>query len=175
MTAPPRAARRRQARRRALELLYAADVVRRDLRAEVARLLDDPHAERPDAFAEELVRGVSQRLAEVDALISRHARGWSLGRMPVIDRNLLRIATYELAFAATPPAVAIAEAVELAKSLSTGDSSRYVNGVLSAIMRAEGVPDVGAEAPTAVGSPPEPLPASRDEAQEDTDGDDTRP
>ncbi len=96
----------------------------------------------PDAYATELVRGVEDHREEVDALIRKYADRWALERMPVIDRNLLRIAVFELAHRPeVPVAVAISEAVELAKRYSTDDSGRFVNGMLGRI--AEAVRDPG--------------------------------
>jgi transcription antitermination protein NusB len=121
---------RRQARKRALDILYEADLLGRS----VAGVLAD-HLERdepPGEYAVALVRGVERARAELDGLIAQHARGWRLERMPVIDRNLLRIGLYEILHdASIPNAVAITEAVELAKELSTDDSGRFVNGVLA--------------------------------------------
>jgi N utilization substance protein B len=91
----------------------------------------------PDPFAVELVEGVGARLAELDALIDEHARGWSVERMPRLDLAVLRIGAFELAHRPDVPlAVAIDEAVGLASTYSTDDSGRFVNGVLSAIGRA---------------------------------------
>ena len=88
----------------------------------------------PDPFAEELVRGVEQELETIDALIAKHAERWAVDRMPAVDRQLMRIATYELlARADVSRAVVIDEAVELAQDFSTAESGAYVNGVLSAI------------------------------------------
>jgi len=88
----------------------------------------------PEAFAAELVAGVSRHQDEIDELIGRFARGWALARMPVVDRSLLRIGTYELAHRPDIPLGAvICEAVELAKAFSTDDSGRFVNGVLAKI------------------------------------------
>lgn len=121
--------RRRQARERALSLLYEAEAKDRSLR-EVLAELPAP----PEPFAEELVRGVEANLAEIDSLIAACSIDWSVGRMPVVDRNLLRLATYELCHRPDiPMAAAISEAVELAGEYSTEESSRFVNGVLSAI------------------------------------------
>jgi N utilization substance protein B len=79
---------------------------------------------------------VQDRRDEIDTLLTDHARGWTLERMPVIDRTVLRIATYELlARPDVPTAVVIDEAVELAKRFSTDDSGRFVNGMLSAIAK----------------------------------------
>jgi N utilization substance protein B len=88
----------------------------------------------PDAMTTELVVGVASRVAEIDAAIEGKARDWPLGRMPVIDLSVMRLATYELmARPEVPLAVVIDEAVELAKRFSTDDSGRFVNGVLAAI------------------------------------------
>ena len=90
----------------------------------------------PDPLASLLVEGVEDRRDEIDALLTDHARGWTLERMPVIDRTVLRIATYELLDRPdVPTAVVIDEAVELAKRFSTDDSGRFVNGMLSAIAK----------------------------------------
>jgi transcription antitermination protein NusB len=89
---------------------------------------------RPEQYATELIRGVVERAVEIDDLIVRHSKEWALDRMPVVDRQLLRMATFELmARADVPTAVVLDEAVELAKSYSTENSGRFVNGVLAAI------------------------------------------
>jgi transcription antitermination factor NusB len=88
-----------------------------------------------DGFTRSLVQGVADHQAELDELVQRFARRWTVARMPAIDRNLLRLGTYELAHEVTSPAVVINEVIELAKRLSTEDSGRYVNGVLEAIRR----------------------------------------
>ena len=88
----------------------------------------------PAPMVTELVEGVEANRPELDELIAAHARNWSLERMPAIDRNLLRLALYELKDRPdVPVAVVIDEAVELAKRFSTDDSGRFVNGMLSAI------------------------------------------
>lgn len=88
-----------------------------------------------DGFTRRLVLGVHEHRDEVDALISRFARRWQISRMPVVDRTVLRLATYELLHEPTAPAVTISEAVRLAREMSTDDSGRYVNGVLESIRR----------------------------------------
>jgi transcription antitermination factor NusB len=88
-----------------------------------------------DGFTRALVLGVAEHRDEVDALIARFARRWQIHRMPVVDRTVLRLATYELLYETTPPAVVIDQAVTLAKALSTDDSGRYVNGVLESIRK----------------------------------------
>jgi len=127
----PREDRRSEARERALLLLYEADAKGGEPRAVVAGL---PVA--PDPLASLLVEGVEDHRTEIDTLLTDHARGWTLERMPVIDRTVLRIATYELLDRPdVPTAVVIDEAVELAKRFSTDDSGRFVNGMLAAIAK----------------------------------------
>ena len=85
-------------------------------------------------FTKQLVLGVAQNRERIDEIVLMRAKGWAIDRMPVVDRNILRLAVQELLFdKSTPYSVVIDEAVELAKSLSTDDSSEYVNGVLGAI------------------------------------------
>lgn len=88
-----------------------------------------------DGFAITLLNGLSASLPQIDERIRRFARGWRLERMPVIDRNVLRMAVHELITEPTPVPVVLDEAVRLASEHSTDDSGRYVNGVLAAIVR----------------------------------------
>jgi N utilization substance protein B len=127
---------RRRARKRALDVLYEADL--RDLPlpqvldAYVGRL-ETPRPEHLP-YAVSLVKGVDTHLKRIDETISTYAEGWTLERMPVVDRNLARIAVYELFFVdEIDDPVAITEAVELAKELSTDDSPRFLNGLLGRI------------------------------------------
>jgi transcription antitermination protein NusB len=87
-------------------------------------------------YTVELVAGVADRIDRLDRLIGSSSEEWAVHRMPVLDRTILRVACYELE-AGVPPAVAISEAVHMANELSTGDSGRFVNGVLGAIVRRE--------------------------------------
>ncbi|MGH9302462.1 MAG: transcription antitermination factor NusB [Acidimicrobiales bacterium] len=120
---------RREARERALALLYEADSKGLSPSEVLVQL---PVA--PDEFVIRLVRGVATHDSQIDELLSRLAREWVLERMPVVDRSLLRLATYELLFdSETPIAAVINEAVELAKIYSTEESGRFVNGILSAV------------------------------------------
>jgi transcription antitermination protein NusB len=122
---------RREARERALSLLYEAESKGVSPGAVVAEL-----PVKPDAFAEDLVVGVASEQARIDSLISSHAIGWAMDRMPVVDRALLRMATYELLeHEDVPTAVIISEAVDLATQYSTDESGRFVNGVLAAIAK----------------------------------------
>lgn len=122
---------RREARERALSLLYEAEA-----KSQSPAVVLDSLPLVPEAFAVELVSGVGEHGAELDALIRRFAKGWTIERMPAIDRNLLRIATFELAHRRDiPTGAVISEAVELAKRYSTDDSGRFVNGLLARIAR----------------------------------------
>jgi N utilization substance protein B len=128
-TSPAPSGERRRSRERALEILYEAEC--KDLAFD--ELLAELPIE-PEAYAVRLVAGVERDLGRIDDLLDRHASGWPLDRMPAVDRSLMRIACYELLDEPdVPTAVVIDEAVELAKSYSTEDSGRYVNGVLSAV------------------------------------------
>lgn len=127
---------RRKARKRALDVLYEADL--RDLPpSQVLRsYLERIAAPRPDHmdYAISLVEGVAEHLDRIDELIASYAEGWTLERMPVVDRNLARIAVFELLYVPEiDDPVAITEAVELAKQMSTDDSPRFLNGILGRI------------------------------------------
>jgi len=120
---------RREARERALELLYEADAKGCSPAEVLAHLVIDP-----DPFAIDIVTGVGSYLAEGDELLRRFSKGWALERMPVVDRTLLRMAVYELGHRLdVPTGAVISEAVELAKRYSTDDSGRFVNGMLASI------------------------------------------
>ncbi|TYP84986.1 transcription antitermination factor NusB [Blastococcus xanthinilyticus] len=128
---------RSKARKRAVDVLYEADVRGRD-RLELLRERVADGNPPVSEHAVRLVEGVAEHGARIDELIGAHASNWSLDRLPDVDRAILRMATYELLWADdVPDAVVIDEAVELAKALSTDDSPKYVNGVLGAILAAE--------------------------------------
>jgi N utilization substance protein B len=127
---------RRKARKRALDVLYEADLrglpVERVLSAYVARLEQPRPAHL--SYAVSLVEGVAAHRERIDELIASYAEGWTLERMPPVDRNLARIGVYELLWADdVDDPVAITEAVELARQLSTEDSPRFLNGLLGRI------------------------------------------
>ncbi len=126
--------RRHDARRQAIDILYQADVL-----GELALDVADEWAaagKKIAPFALELVQGVSDHLDELDTILGEHAEGWSVPRMPSVDRTLLRVGCYELLHRPdVPSGAAIDEAVEAAKQLSTEDSGRFVNGVLGKIAR----------------------------------------
>ena len=123
---------RRAARERALGLAYECEQ-----RAVSGSELLDELPVPPDEYAEELLRGADEHRDEIDALIRKYSEHWALERMPVVDRALLRLGTFELVWLPdVPTAVVITEAVELAKQYSTKDSGRFVNGLLSRIAEA---------------------------------------
>ncbi|UBH05987.1 N utilization substance protein B [Leucobacter sp. Psy1] len=129
---------RTKARKRALDMLFQADVRGERLsavvHAEAQRASGEPDRMASWLYAREIVDGVDDHRDEIDELIATYAQGWTLERMPNIDRALLRLASWEILHnAEVPAAVAIDEAVELAKELSTEDSGRFVNGVLGRI------------------------------------------
>jgi N utilization substance protein B len=125
---------RSKARKRALDLLFEAEIRNID----VLDLLAQRAAEASppvSGYAAELVRGVQAHRARIDELLSAHSQGWTLDRMPAVDRNILRIAVYELFWAPQiPDAVAISEAVLLARDLSTDGSPGFVNGLLGRLL-----------------------------------------
>jgi len=137
---PPRPVRgRHQARKRAVDLLFeaearglsAAEVA--DGRSVLAETQPDVAALHP--YSATVARGVTEHAAHIDDLISSHLQGWTLARLPAVDRAILRVAVWELLHAQdVPEPVAVDEAVELAKELSTDDSPGFVNGVLGQIM-----------------------------------------
>lgn len=129
---------RSKARKRALDMLYAADVRGVEtievLDQEAVRARTQPEREASWAYGREIVLGVIERSGEIDETIASHARGWTLERMPATDRAILRIAVWEILFNdEVPDSVAIAEAVESATVLSTDDSAGFINGVLGAV------------------------------------------
>ena len=125
---------RSKARKRALDILFEAEVRGEpvpDLLEQRIIAASPPVSE----YAAELVRGVQAHRERIDELLSKHAEGWSLARMPAVDRNVLRIGLYELLWADdVPDAVAISEAVLLARDLSTDGSPAFVNGLLGRLL-----------------------------------------
>lgn len=129
---------RTKARKRALDMLFQADVrgeqIADIVRAEASRAAGEPDRMASWLYAREIVDGVSDHREEIDELIASSSQGWSLDRMPNIDRALIRLASWEILHnPEVPAAVAINEAVDLAKEFSTDDSGRFVNGVLGRI------------------------------------------
>ncbi|MBZ5617917.1 MAG: transcription antitermination factor NusB [Acidobacteriia bacterium] len=136
---------RHKSRQRALQILFLWDARRQPVDEAINAYYDTLYSEeRPERepFVADLVRGTVEHIAWVDEQISRHAEHWRMERMPAVDRNILRLAVYEMTYGGTPPAVAIDEALELARKYSNEESVQFVNGVLDAIHR--GMPQVGA-------------------------------
>ncbi len=147
---------RSKARKRALDVLFEAEQrdvdVLETLRERVARA-DPPIG----SYAAELVEGVVAHSARIDELLTTYSHGWSLDRMPAVDRAILRLATYELLWRDdVPDAVVINEAVELASQLSTDDSASFVNGLLARLLELKPslAPARGPTGATAPAAPP---------------------
>jgi N utilization substance protein B len=132
---------RHRSREHALQILYQWDMrkqpVDESIEAFYGSLFSEESAVAPprDEFLEQLVRGTVDKAGEIDALISGHAEHWRIERMPAVDRNILRLAIYEMRHTETPAAVVIDEALELARRFSTEESVQFVNGVLDAVHR----------------------------------------
>jgi transcription antitermination protein NusB len=132
---------RRKSRQHALQILFLWDARKQPVEEVLSAYYDTLHSEanvsgsQADRFASQLVRGTVEHLSEVDEQISRHAEHWRLERMPAVDRNVLRLAVYEMMRAGTPAAVAIDEALELARKFSGEESVQFINGVLDAVHR----------------------------------------
>jgi N utilization substance protein B len=130
---------RRKSRQRALQILFLWEARGRTTVEEaVDSYYEAIFPEEPpvrDPFAAELVEGTVSHLSGLDARITRHAEHWRLERMPAVDRNIIRLAVYEMTYGGTAPAIAIDEALELARKFSGEDSVQFVNGVLDAIHR----------------------------------------
>ena len=128
---------RSKARKQALDLMYETDIRGTDL-VKTLEERDIP-ADGPDArpireYTRELVNGVSTNRRKIDELITTYAQGWDMDRLPAVDRNILRLGIYEILWSnSVPTSVAIDEALDLAKELSSDDSSKYIHGVLGRI------------------------------------------
>lgn len=147
---------RSKARKRALDMLYIAEVrelpIEDVLATETVRHLDQPERSSSWDYARTIVHGVAETRPELDHVIIDHAQGWTIGRMPVLDRCILRMGVWEIRCNPDVPApVAIAEAVELAQSLSTEESAGFVNGVLAAVAGLPKRSSVGAPADDSLG------------------------
>jgi N utilization substance protein B len=123
---------RSKARKRAVDLLFEADQRGLNARDLLAERLARPVTEAPlNQYTADLVEGVVAHWTDINELLTTYSQGWSLERMPSVDRAILRLGAFEVLYGAeVPEGVAIAEAVELAKSLSTDDSPKFVNGLL---------------------------------------------
>lgn len=133
---------RHRSRQRALQVLFLWDLRKQSIDEALASFYEtlgseeeDPKPTAPDQFMEDLVRGASEKSAEIDGRISAKSEHWRLERMPVVDRNILRLAIFELSAMKTPAPVVIDEALELARQFSGDDSVSFINGVLDAVHR----------------------------------------
>ena len=126
---------RTKARKRALDILFASELRREDPVEALDRAVAE--GEGPtNPYTGDLVRGVQDHRARIDELLSEYSTGWSLERMPAVDRNVLRIGLYELLWADdVPDPVAVTEAMALVRELSTDESPQFVNGVLGSLLR----------------------------------------
>lgn len=125
---------RHRARRQALQMLYQREVTGESVGHILSAGSYSTEDGEPDDYARSLATGTESSITEIDDLIGQTSEHWSVGRMPLVDRNILRIATFELLHVPeVPPSVAINEAVELAKVYGGEDSSKFVNGVLGRI------------------------------------------
>jgi N utilization substance protein B len=127
---------RRHARECALQMLFQRDLSGNS-HAEIRETFWDERPEPEDVrqFADRLVEGTVSQIDQIDRLITERAEHWRLERMPVVDRNILRVAVYELLSSETPAAVIINEAIEIARKFSTDESTVFVNGVLDRIRK----------------------------------------
>ncbi len=126
---------RSTARKRALNTLYEADEKGQDILSLLAERIEQPGAQTPlPEYAIEIVRGVAENLYRIDSVLDEHSTGWKVKRMGVVDRNILRIAVWEIMFNDdVPNMVAIDEALGLAKTLCDDDSPAFIHGLLSAV------------------------------------------
>jgi transcription antitermination protein NusB len=132
---------RHRSRRRALQVLFEWDMRGDPVDRAISHFYDSLYSEesetvpKRDKFMEELVRGTVENAPEIDRKIEAKSEHWRLERMPVVDRNILRLAIYELTSASTPPPIVIDEALELARQFSNDESVSFINGLLDAVRR----------------------------------------
>ena len=132
---------RHRSRRRALQVLFEWDMRREPIDRAISHFYETLYSEvsekkpKPDRFMEELVRGTVENATEIDKKIEAKAEHWRLERMPVVDRNILRLAIFELEGKTVPAAVIIDEALGLARQFSGDESLPFINGVLDAVYR----------------------------------------
>ena len=126
---------RTKARKRALDILFASELRSEDAVGALDRAIADGEGPTND-YTATLVRGVVEHQARIDELLASYSSGWSLDRMPAVDRNVLRIGVYELLYVEdVPDPVAVTEAMTLVRELSTDESPQFVNGLLGSLLR----------------------------------------
>ena len=139
---------RHRSRERAVQILYQLDMRKHSAFESIDNFYDSLYSEeagenpetppaRPDRdeFMEKLVTGTAGKATELDALLQKYSERWKIERMPAVDRNILRLAAFEMLFAGTPPPVVIDEALELARRFSGDESVGFINGVLDALRK----------------------------------------
>ncbi len=133
---------RHRSRQRALQVLFSWDQRKQNIEDAISSFYetlgsdeDEPLETPRDPFMEDLVRGASEKSSEIDQRIAAKSEHWRLDRMPAVDRNILRLAVWEMSQTETPPPVVIDEALELARQFSTDESVSFINGVLDAVHR----------------------------------------
>ena len=136
---------RHRSRQRALQVLYQWDMTKRPMDEAISSFYETMYSdetseeteEKPDRdeFMEELAKGTSEMSADIDHRIAEKSENWKIDRMPTVDRNILRMAIYEMSREDTPAAVVIDEALELARQFSGEESVSFINGVLDAVHR----------------------------------------
>jgi N utilization substance protein B len=130
---------RQQSRQRALQMLYLWDMREQPIESTLnefyTALAEGEDTPSPDRFAEQLVRGAVAHTTDIDRRILEHSEHWRLERMPVVDRNILRLAIYEMMNQDTPHAVVIDQALELARRFSTEEAVSFINAVLDAVRK----------------------------------------
>jgi transcription antitermination protein NusB len=130
---------RHRSRQRALQVLYQWDMNKQPVEQAISSFYDTLYSEEStrkpgrDEFMEELAKGTSEMAADIDGRISAKSANWKLERMPIVDRNILRLAIYEMSREETPAAVVIDEALELARQFSGEESVSFINGILDAV------------------------------------------
>ncbi len=136
LSAPRASTSRRKSRIVALQVLYEIEGARRDpVRVLKNRLQEDPLVSSSEEFVQQLLEGVIENRAAIDPIISTYAPSWPISQIASVDRNILRLAIFEIMMGGeTPPKVAINEAVELAKIFGSDSSPKFVNGVLGSVM-----------------------------------------
>jgi N utilization substance protein B len=132
---------RHRSRQRALQVLYQWDMTKQPVEDAIASFYDTQYSDDGeektgrDEFMEELARGASGMAADIDQRIAAKSANWRLERMPIVDRNILRLAIYEMSRQDTPAAVVIDEALQLARQFSGDESVSFINGVLDAVYK----------------------------------------
>jgi len=128
---------RRQSRESAMQVLYQVEVGKMPVEEALCNTQEHIALAEPDlTFASQLIYGTMEKLAELDQTISEHSREWQVVRMAAVDRNILRLALYEMLYVQEiPPNVSINEAVEMAKKFGGAESAKFINGILGAVAR----------------------------------------